>query len=48
MAWLPKRDGYEALYKIYHVADGDFEELDESEVTAAVTRFAQGTISATD
>ena len=48
MAWLPKRDGYEALFKIYHIADGDFEELNEVEVTAAVARFVQGTISAKD
>ena len=43
MAWLPKRDGYEALYKIYHVADGDFEELDESEVRTAIELFVQST-----
>jgi len=48
MAWLPKRDGYEALFKIYHIADGDFEELNEVEVTAAAARFVQGTISAKD
>ena len=39
MAWLPKRDGHDSLYKIYHIADGDFEELDDAEVTAAVSLF---------
>ena len=41
MAWLPKRDSYEALYKIYHVEDGDFEELDDVEVKAAIARFVE-------
>ena len=41
MAWLPKRDGHESLYKIYHIADGDFEELDDTEVTAAIALFTE-------
>ena len=41
MAWLPKRDGHKSLYKIYHVADGDFEELDDTEVTAAIALFTE-------
>ena len=48
MAWLPKRDGYEALYKVYHVADGDFEELDETEVKAAIALFDQSTAIANE
>lgn len=41
MAWLPKTDGHETLYKIYHIADGDFEELDNTEVTAAIALFTE-------
>jgi len=41
VAWLPKRDGHESLYKIYHMADGDFEELDDAEVTAAIALFIE-------
>ena len=48
MAWLPKRDGYQALYKVYHVADGDFEELDETEVKAAIALFDQSTAIANE
>lgn len=43
MAWLPKRDGNESLYKIYHIADGDFEELNYKEVTAAISLFVEST-----
>ena len=43
MAWLPKRDGHESLYKIYHIADGDFEDLDDIEVTAAIALFTERT-----
>ena len=43
MAWLPKRDGYDSLYKIYHIEDGDFEELDDREVQAAISLFIEGT-----
>lgn len=43
MAWLPKRDGHESLYKIYHIADGDFEELNYKEVTAAISLFIEST-----
>jgi hypothetical protein len=39
MAWLPKREGYESLYKIYHLEDGDFEELDDTEVNTAIKRL---------
>ena len=39
MAWLPKRDDSVALYKVYHTADGDFEELDEAEVHASVDLY---------
>ena len=41
MAWLPKTDGHETLYKIYHIDDGDFEELDNTEVTAAIALFTE-------
>jgi hypothetical protein len=43
MAWLPKKDGHEALYKIYHTADGDFEDLDDTEVAAAIALFLEST-----
>ena len=43
MAWLPKGDGHESLYKIYHIEDGDFEELDDVEVKVAIERFANST-----
>ena len=43
MAWLPKRDGYESLYKIYHIADGDFEELDDTEVKTAIALHTERT-----
>ena len=41
MAWLPKRDDHSSLYKIYHIADGDFEELDDTEVKAAIALFIE-------
>lgn len=39
MAWLPK--GYEdvTLYRVYHRDDGDFEDLEEKEVKAAVALY---------
>ena len=43
MAWLPKKASHESLYKIYHTADGDFEDLDDTEVTAAIALFLEST-----
>jgi hypothetical protein len=45
MAWLPKRDGLESLYKIYHVKDGDFGELDDTEVETSVALYVERTNS---
>ena len=45
MAWLPKRDGLESLYKIYHVKDGDFGELDDAEVETSVALYVERTNS---